>query len=42
MMILLGGMATVGTTIGKRFLPLWETLGGLLHVLAYPRPSPLP
>lgn len=32
MMILLGGMATMGTTILKKLLPLWETLGGVLHV----------
>ena len=35
MMILLGGMATFGTTIGKKFLPLWETLAGTLHVYVY-------
>ena len=32
MMILLSGMATLGTTIGKKFLPLWETVAGVLHV----------
>jgi choline transport protein len=32
MMILLGGMATFGTTVLKKLLPLWETLGGALHV----------
>jgi choline transport protein len=32
MMILLGGMATFSTTILKKLLPLWQTLGGVLHV----------
>jgi choline transport protein len=32
MMILLGGILTIGTTILKKLLPLWETLGGVLHV----------
>ena len=32
MMIFLGGLATLGTTVGKRALPLWETLAGFLHV----------
>ena len=32
MMILFGGIATFGTTVLKKLLPLWETLGGILHV----------
>jgi choline transport protein len=31
-MILLGGMATIGATLLKKLLPLWEILGGALHV----------
>jgi choline transport protein len=32
MVILLGGMTTIGVTILKKLLPLWEILGGTLHV----------
>ena len=31
-MIAFSGSASLGITFGKKFLPLWETLGGLLHV----------
>jgi hypothetical protein len=32
MMIAFGGIATLGNTYGKRFLPIFETLAGALHV----------
>jgi choline transport protein len=32
MMILVGGLATIAATVLKKLLPLWETLGGALHV----------
>ena len=32
-MIAFAGIATIGNTFGKKLLPLWETLGGALHVL---------
>ncbi|KIW12030.1 hypothetical protein PV08_09304 [Exophiala spinifera] len=35
MMIAAAGIAAIGTTIGKKLLPLWETLGGGLHVLFF-------
>lgn len=35
MMIGFAGIAALGNTFGKRLLPLWETLGGILHVLFF-------
>ncbi|KIW92549.1 uncharacterized protein Z519_06396 [Cladophialophora bantiana CBS 173.52] len=35
MMIGFAGIAALGNTYGKKFLPLWETLGGFLHVLFF-------
>ncbi|KAL2424387.1 Choline transport protein [Exophiala dermatitidis] len=35
MMIAFAGVAALGNTFGKKFLPLWETLGGVLHVLFF-------
>ncbi|KIW68325.1 hypothetical protein PV04_04278 [Phialophora macrospora] len=34
-MIGFSGVASLGNTFGKKFLPLWETMGGLLHVLFF-------
>jgi choline transport protein len=31
-MIAFGGVATLGNTFGKRFLPIFETIAGALHV----------
>ncbi|EXJ93573.1 hypothetical protein A1O1_01965 [Capronia coronata CBS 617.96] len=34
-MIAFAGIAALGNTFGKKLLPLWETLGGILHVLFF-------
>lgn len=34
-MIGFAALASLGNTYGKKLLPLWETLGGLLHVLFF-------
>ncbi|KAK5194141.1 hypothetical protein LTR99_005628 [Exophiala xenobiotica] len=34
-MIAFAGISTIGNTFGKKLLPLWETLGGVLHVLFF-------
>ncbi|EXJ91531.1 hypothetical protein A1O3_00079 [Capronia epimyces CBS 606.96] len=34
-MIAFAGIAALGNTLGKKLLPLWETLGGVLHVLFF-------
>jgi choline transport protein len=34
-MIGFSAIASLGNTFGKKLLPLWETLGGLLHVLFF-------
>ena len=35
-MIAYGGIATLGNTFGKKFLPLFETMAGALHVYVSP------
>ncbi|KEF51477.1 uncharacterized protein A1O9_12394 [Exophiala aquamarina CBS 119918] len=35
MMIAAAFLGALGNTVGKKFLPLWETLGGSLHVLFF-------